>query len=532
MNVDKGLLYTRSQEVAETARGMQWVDMPQITTTGIVLMGAPVGEDDFILAHLNTRVQKADELARLIEQVPCKQSQLLLLRKCVATRLGYFFRLTSPRVNQCVAESFAETLWQAVARLLCLESDTDTDIAFDIENVKHQVSLPLRHGGLGMRSFVGDHAIAAFLTSVLAAARGANNDDADADGEADINAMPEKVQEEMARMWSHLSEAMPALEQEHPLYGVMQREFPLVSSEVLKILTKQTMLSRPMDDKAAAQWRANVRFSPPVKARLHSVAGPFASMWLEAVPGHQPLCFSDADFVTALRYRLGLPILGARLWPDRCTGCAGPVDVLGHHLVTCTRMGYATRKHTIVCRAWAELIRQHHRVSLEVACFGASDSRIDLAFESDGGAVVADVSFVDPSAASAVSGTHAAFARGAAASRREVEKHVRYDSEAGHAGLRFIPLVAETFGLLGQEACAFFRRLREMAVRVGTSAAFFSSYWGAYLSVAAQRSQAALLNAASAKIQIAQAVRCGEQGVGADYALAAAADDVVVAFAR
>ena len=150
--------------------------------------------------------------------------------------------------------------------------------------------------------------------------------------------------------------------------------------------------------------------------------------------------------------------------------------------------------------------------------------------ETDGGTIVADVSFIDPSASSVIADTHSSAVRGAAARKREQDKHIRYDTEAIGAGLRFVPLVMETYGLLGAEAVDFFRRMRELAVRRGTSPALYTMYWGSYLSVAAQRAQASLLNAASANMLLAQAERCGEQLPCADFAAAAAADDVVVAY--
>ena len=90
------------------------------------------------------------------------------------------------------------------------------------------------------------------------------------------------------------------------------------------------------------------------QARLRSCCGG-SSLWAECIPSRSTLRLRDAEFVTAMRWRLGLPLCKQ----DRCQlrsansldaedTCGILLDVHGDHAVSCKKGGGAQRVHGAV----------------------------------------------------------------------------------------------------------------------------------------------------------------------------------------
>lgn len=106
-------------------------------------------------------------------------------------------------------------------------------------------------------------------------------------------------------------------------------------------------------------------------ARIRSAAGG-AGRWIETIPSRPGLRLRDAEFVTGLRWRLGLPLvpggmrcqLKAKDAEKRC-GCC--LDVYGDHVAICSRGGGPYRVHNSIARLLASFAREcGARAELEI----------------------------------------------------------------------------------------------------------------------------------------------------------------------
>ena len=85
------------------------------------------------------------------------------------------------------------------------------------------------------------------------------------------------------------------------------------------------------------------QMSPPQQALLRSQAGTGAGDWLLAFPTSEWFTLPDNLFLLVLRRRMFLPLpLAANL----CAACGQIADALGHHTLSCTRSGWLKRRAT------------------------------------------------------------------------------------------------------------------------------------------------------------------------------------------
>ncbi|CEM24748.1 unnamed protein product [Vitrella brassicaformis CCMP3155] len=91
------------------------------------------------------------------------------------------------------------------------------------------------------------------------------------------------------------------------------------------------------------------------RARLRSCRGPGASGWLTTVPAHSGLRFTNEDFVTCCRLRIGAtqhPSLAS----DFCS-CGTQLDPYGDHLLCCGTGNERIWRHDLLCKEWRRIIR-------------------------------------------------------------------------------------------------------------------------------------------------------------------------------
>lgn len=97
------------------------------------------------------------------------------------------------------------------------------------------------------------------------------------------------------------------------------------------------------------------------QARLRSAAGG-AGVWVEAIPNRPTLRLRDAEFVTGLRWRLGLPLLPEGLCcqntaKDAEKRCGCILDQFGDHVTICSRGGGTYRIHGGIVKLLAGFAR-------------------------------------------------------------------------------------------------------------------------------------------------------------------------------
>ena len=115
---------------------------------GLKVLGTPVGTAEFMAAHGAKWTNQERKLWKFLEKVPDLQSAWLLLLSCSGPRFNYRSRTVPPQHNGVYAKSHDQGMWATLCALL-----QRRDLAEELESAAAQVaSLPLRKGGLGLRS--------------------------------------------------------------------------------------------------------------------------------------------------------------------------------------------------------------------------------------------------------------------------------------------------------------------------------------------------------------------------------------------
>ena len=114
---------------------------------GLVILGAPVGQVEFVKAQL----EKEAEHSVLLQRIPLVdnlQAAWLLLSFCAAARANFIMRTVSPELGEAFATGHDNSV------RACLGSLLNVDVAHVPNFGQMMTNLPLHMGGLGLRSAV------------------------------------------------------------------------------------------------------------------------------------------------------------------------------------------------------------------------------------------------------------------------------------------------------------------------------------------------------------------------------------------
>ncbi|CEM34890.1 unnamed protein product [Vitrella brassicaformis CCMP3155] len=155
---------------------------------------------------------------------------------------------------------------------------------------------------------------------------------------------------------------------------------------------------------------------PRDRARLRSCRGPGASGWLTTVPAHPGLRFTNEDFVTCCRLRIGAtqhPSLAS----DFCS-CGTQLDPYGDHLLCCGTGNERIWRHDLLCEEWRRIIRSVQiavdrevnlaRLGVYPATTDPDGKRIDLYWVEEGKGRLGDVTITHPTRPDPLTNRHRA----------------------------------------------------------------------------------------------------------------------------
>ena len=130
----------------------------RVREPGIILLGAPLGQDDFTARVLQEKVDKVAAITSLLPDIKDPHVEFCLLRSCLALpKLMFLLRTVDTTKHQPILLEFDRLVREALIRILgCPLRD----------NSWNQAKLPVSMAGLGLRSAI-DHSSAAFATSYL-----------------------------------------------------------------------------------------------------------------------------------------------------------------------------------------------------------------------------------------------------------------------------------------------------------------------------------------------------------------------------
>lgn len=393
---------------------------------GIVALGAPIGDDEFVAKKLGDRLCKAQEALRRLPLLDDPQVALLLLRNCTGfCRIVYLARALNCASMRDTAEAYDRetlvTLEAIVGALVGIEATL-------------QAQQPIVGGGLGLRSALA-HLGAARLASVnknrpitelvLTATQPA----------APLHSDPEEPLAQLARS----------------LHTAPDQ----VDGEIAGS-TKQRVISSEVDASEASRlWDL---LDERDRARFNACKGPSGSLVLTAAPvAAQGTRLSSQEFRFFLIHRLGLRALFEVGQPCPC--CHTLMDAEGYHALTCRTGGSLTRRHNAIRNIVYQACRKAAwNPALEVSVTGGTRALVpaDVYVPKDilgTQALAIDITVVNP--LQVATRAAAATQPGAGAAHAETKKRAKHAKACSVSGLTFIPMAIEVFGHIGPAGIKF-----------------------------------------------------------------------------
>ena len=127
-----------------------WVGNPSLPAErqGLSILGTPLGHAAFVEARLREISDEHRQLLDRLQSVPDLQSAWLILSQCASTRANFHLRSLQPSLTEEFAAEHDRSIWQSLKALL----DREDSCGSDDERAKRIAQLPMRLGGLGLRS--------------------------------------------------------------------------------------------------------------------------------------------------------------------------------------------------------------------------------------------------------------------------------------------------------------------------------------------------------------------------------------------
>ena len=279
------------------------------------------------------------------------QSGLLLLRLCGQGKVTHLLRTLPPELTKGFAEAIDEATERTAEALCRLDRLAP--------NQKAQLRLPLRGGGLGLRSQASLREVA-YLGSWLGNLEGVRERCPAGTASRERFAAGD-------RAWARaLTEAQATLGRE----GVYLTEQGEVLSEppraawawsegAAEVPQVQQALTKALDEKRRSALLQ--KLSPEGRSWVRSCGGRGAGAWLNTAPTTEEEKFADGDFCAAVRTRLCQEVSppGLRCSNTHLSGgtCAESLDTKGTHASICKVGGGVGRKHDALVRLLGRLLR-------------------------------------------------------------------------------------------------------------------------------------------------------------------------------
>jgi hypothetical protein len=479
---------------------------PGIITDALPLLGSFVGipgqERDKTLSAFSTvpfeRVTQLDD----------KQLSLMLLRECIGKSTNHIARIMPPSSALPTLQQHDDCTLIAASRLLEVDLPVERWLA-------DEISLPLKHGGLGLTNLSKSCHIA-YLSSVcnvmtiwqrfIGKFHPFLKDWTSGSSQQRTPASSE-LQQSLSQTWdmldgyTHLSQPP-----EHHRRQVVPR-LPKVAADLLcfeKVSSLQSSLMSIKSDLDKASFVANHLTLDAHRRQFISKSGYGASAFLQTVPSEQGLSISNRHFTIALRLRFRLPIL-THFGTEAGMPCfcgrilrGNIIKVSEEHLLNCNGNSMLSTRHNFIRDVLIAMIKsvglkadREARCSLAPGVLQRYDISVDRA--TDGAANLRlDITMVNPNAA----GHQADALQPLAAANRAVQHKIHQYSQFLEACDKFMPLAFEVFGSMHgnvQELLSLMSlRVHHSApMQAAWTASTFAQYWTQRISVAQQRLLAA-----------------------------------------
>ena len=299
-----------SDETYPLGRGISRVP----ASSGIVVLGAPVGYENFVGEKLSEKVSQIESITEALPLLQNPQLEFVLLSSCLGLRKFMFFlRTTMTTDHQDLLLKFDSVTREGLSRILGLPL---THLQW------RQAKLPVTLAGVGLHS-AEDLAAVAYATSYLSSHSMVQ--DLLHPGDEDPPAsLPQPL-------LTTLSDKLGEETSVESLHGVTQK------MAARKVHLRQHHLLLEDFNTEAGQREV---------ARLRCLGNPRAGDWLTVVPSPSlGLNLRSKEFTMALKYRLGCPLYSSE---SSCPACHQPSDVMGDHALGCGSDGERIMRHNLL----------------------------------------------------------------------------------------------------------------------------------------------------------------------------------------
>jgi len=473
---DKSYVHPLNLSCDDESEAILYPEGIQILTEGFKSLGVPIGSDAYVEKLLQKILQKNAKLLNGIVGIGDNQISGLLLRYCANTRINYWNRVIPPQ--SAPKKKFLQNHDEAI--LLCFKQTNNVSSVSEIQ--KQQFALPLSMGGMGFLSAV-QHSSAAYIGSVTEAVKEIweRNNNQHFIPSLFTNMGNFKWIKYAEEEWRNLNQSLK--QQDSSFEGLNDWNL----EELCSSTTSFDFLSQPdceppkkrmqsfISHLINSQTLKNILSTTDnrTKTRILSAGGIGSAGFLYAIPKDPILSMTNIQMETAIKLRLGCDLILNHEGLTKCE-CGQRIDSFGDHLLACKNGSEKFYRHNMWLHSWERLIKKSSSPSLslekslyELGVTNAIDAhkRIDfIEYKGNGQAVMADVSITHPTCSQSSEKNKHSSLPGHAAENRQKAKHTKYDESAKQLNMKFVPLIAETYGRLGSEALSYAKeKINELA---------------------------------------------------------------------
>jgi hypothetical protein len=441
------------------------VKIDSMMNYGLVILGIPIGSEEFILSNLIDKKKEIIQIANNMMTILDNPHLVwTLYYYCFRGKITHLLRNIPLRLVSSLCKEFEEQKRRVLVHIMDVK---------EIEDLSWlQAQLPLHMGGLGLddSTVVARTAFAASIIETLPTM------EAIWEGSYQYCLDTMQIEEEKRNnpkfILNDFISAINFIDGKDSILGDQIKQ--VLASRTIKDIFKPKIKLQQYFTDIVMQYYRNATVlkvqnkSASDAARLLSCSSNYSGAFLRSYPRPKQQEVSKEEFVIELRFRLGMQLPGLDSRSVCCHCKSHPyIGECGYHLHICKSGGERHMKHDNMVKIVKELAEcAGYRCYREpTGCYPFTseglkpDLKIVKYYEESGRDLLIDVSITFPCAESNIRNHHSDSVKGAAAEQREKEKINKYLLLSQAYNASFSPLVFESFGLLGKQGESVIEKL-------------------------------------------------------------------------
>ena len=498
-------------------------------TSGTILLGAPIGADDYVeqnCLQLVEKIRNEMDLLKKIDQLP--QQYYLILQRCYNTRALHLGRWVPPALLALAAKRHDRNVDYMWSRLV-----TGVNVGLDVDSplppAIRQARLPSKYGGCGLASLY-DIRHPAFLSSVARAwnsfgplqARSREyfmptlttsvatlvdcletvTNAAACFPTAQTQASAATRRECFERAFGlPVTEADPAAALSAPLFSNFAADLGQTTSAQSRLTAIKNSFSY---DQLLSDFYTPTMSTDDLAraARFLSGSCKEAVAWTSCIPSDPMFVIPPEEDRWLLSHHFLLPVPDRAFIGNHCTNTAAhhALDALGQHLFTCSSHrtvphdNMRDRLHKFLSEAGLKPTAEPQDLLSNQTTRAPCRRRPDIAVggvDPQGRVLLLDVTTTDAGCSHCVETRDAASRRGGPALGAEASKQYQYHNMFDASTQSFMPLAFELAGRWGVLTSKFFDMVKRIGMTrrglTGQRYIYWASFWRRCISVGLQR---------------------------------------------